>query len=52
MNMIGNLNHVAIAVPDLDAACAQYRDALGATVSEPTDLSEHGVLVVFVKLSN
>ncbi|MDH5748619.1 MAG: methylmalonyl-CoA epimerase [Rhodospirillales bacterium] len=50
--MIGNLNHVAIAVPDLDAASAQYRDALGATVSAPRDLPEQGVRVVFVELSN
>ena len=50
--MIGNLNHVAIAVPDLDAACARYRDALGATVSEPMDIAEQGVRVVFVELAN
>ncbi len=50
--MIGRLNHVAIAVPDLTAAAAVYRDALGATVSEPEDLPEHGVTVVFVELPN
>ncbi len=50
--MIGQLNHVAIAVPDLAAASATYRDALGAKVSEPEDLPEHGVTVVFVKLPN
>ncbi|MEQ8736270.1 MAG: methylmalonyl-CoA epimerase [Rhodospirillaceae bacterium] len=50
--MIGQLNHVAIAVPDLAAASATYRDALGAEVSEPEDLPEHGVTVVFVKLPN
>jgi methylmalonyl-CoA/ethylmalonyl-CoA epimerase len=50
--MIGRLNHVAIAVPDLEAACATYRDALGRTVSEPQDLPDHGVTVVFVELSN
>jgi len=50
--MIGRLNHVAIAVPDLEAASAQYRDALGAEVSEPTDQPEHGVTVVFVTLPN
>lgn len=50
--MIGNLNHVAIAVPDLDAACARYRDALGATVSAPMDIAEQGVRVVFVELAN
>lgn len=50
--MIGNLNHIAIAVPDLAAATAKYRDQLGATVSEPQALPEHGVTVVFVKLPN
>ncbi len=50
--MIGRLNHVAIAVPDLEAATAQYRNALGATVSEPQALPEHGVTVVFVVLDN
>ena len=50
--MIGRLNHVAIAVPDLDAACATYRGALGAKVSAPEDLPEHGVTVVFVELPN
>lgn len=50
--MIGRLNHVAIAVPDLAAATAKYRDALGANVSEPVDLPEHGVTVVFVELDN
>jgi len=50
--MIGRLNHVAIAVPDLEAARAVYRDTLGARVSEPEDLPEHGVTVVFVTLAN
>lgn len=50
--MIGRLNHVAIAVPDLGAATALYRDALGATVSVPQSLPEHGVTVVFVELPN
>ncbi len=50
--MIGRLNHVAIAVPDLAAAAARYREALGATVSEPEALPDHGVTVVFVELSN
>jgi methylmalonyl-CoA/ethylmalonyl-CoA epimerase len=50
--MIGRLNHIAIAVPDLDAACASYRNALGASVSAPEDLPEHGVTVVFVQLPN
>ena len=50
--MIGRLNHVAIAVPDLEAASAVYRDTLGARVSEPEDLPDHGVTVVFVTLPN
>jgi methylmalonyl-CoA/ethylmalonyl-CoA epimerase len=50
--MIGRLNHVAIAVPDVAAAAAVYRDSLGAMVSEPLALAEHGVTVVFVELPN
>ena len=50
--MIGRLNHVAIAVPDLNAATATYRDALGAKVSAPQDEPDHGVTVVFVELPN
>lgn len=50
--MIGRLNHVAIAVPDLEAACAQYRTALGATVGAPQDEPDHGVRVVFIALPN
>jgi methylmalonyl-CoA/ethylmalonyl-CoA epimerase len=50
--MIGRLNHVAIAVPDLEAAVARYRDVLGAKVSEPLPQPEHGVKVVFVELPN
>ena len=50
--MIGRLNHVAIAVPDLEAAIEQYRETLGATVTEPSDLPEHGVTVAFVELPN
>ena len=50
--MIERLNHVAIAVPELDSASAKYRDALGAKVSEPQDLPEHGVTVVFIELRN
>jgi len=50
--MIGRLNHVAIAVPDLAAAAARYRDLLGAEVSAPKVLSAHGVTVVFVALEN
>ena len=50
--MIGRLNHVAIAVPDLEAATTTYRDTLGATVSEQKVESKHGVTVVFVELPN
>ncbi|MCZ6764637.1 MAG: methylmalonyl-CoA epimerase, partial [Alphaproteobacteria bacterium] len=50
--MIGRLNHVAIAVPDLAQAAARYRDVLGAQVSDPADQPDHGVTVVFVELSN
>lgn len=50
--MIDRLDHVAIAVPDLGAAAALYRDVLGARVSAPRDLPEHGVTVVFVELPN
>lgn len=50
--MLGRLNHVAIAVPDLEGAAATYRDVLGASVSAPLELLEHGVTVVFVQLPN
>jgi methylmalonyl-CoA/ethylmalonyl-CoA epimerase len=50
--MIGRLNHVAIAVPDLHAATVLYRDTLGGMVSAPMALPEHGVTVVFVTLPN
>lgn len=50
--MIGRLNHVAIAVPDLDAAAAQYRDTLGAIVRPPQPEPDHGVTVVFIELPN
>ncbi len=50
--MIGRLNHVAIAVPDLALAAAQYRGALGAHVSDPLPLPDHGVTTVFVTLPN
>lgn len=49
---IGRVNHVAIAVPDIAKAAATYRDVLGATVSAPVDLAEHGVTTVFVTLAN
>jgi len=50
--MIGRLNHVAIVVPDLEDASRVYRDSLGASVSEPVDLPDHGVTTVFVELPN
>ncbi len=50
--MIGRLNHVAIAVPDIEAAARIYRETLGAKTSEPTALPEHGVTTVFVELPN
>ena len=50
--MIGRLNHVAIAVPDLQAASAMYRDTLGADVGAPQDEPDHGVTVVFIELPN
>lgn len=50
--MLGRLNHVAIAVKDIAAATRTYRETLGAEVSAPQDLPEHGVRVVFVTLPN
>ena len=50
--MISRLNHVAIVVPDLAVGSAVYRDTLGAEVSEPVDMPEHGVTTVFVELAN
>lgn len=50
--MIGRLNHVAIAVQDLDAAMAKYANMLGATVRPPQDEPDHGVTVVFIELPN
>ncbi|MEM7067379.1 MAG: methylmalonyl-CoA epimerase [Pseudomonadota bacterium] len=50
--MIGRLNHVAIAVPDLQSGIQTYANVLGANVSEPQSLPEHGVKVVFVELPN
>jgi len=50
--MIGRLNHVAIAVPDLDAAVSTYKNALGASVTEAKAEPDHGVTVVFVELPN
>lgn len=50
--MIGRLNHVGIAVPDLTKACALYRDTLGVPVTAPAEMPEHGVTVSFVELPN
>ena len=50
--MLGRLNHVAIAVPDLGKAAATYRDTLGASVTAPQALPEHGVTVVFIDVGN
>ncbi|MBB4302430.1 methylmalonyl-CoA/ethylmalonyl-CoA epimerase [Rhodobium orientis] len=50
--MIGRLNHVAIAVSDIDAATAVYRDTLGGTVSDKVPQPDHGVTTVFVELPN
>lgn len=50
--MLGRLNHVALAVPDLAAASRTYANLLGASVSEPQQLPEHGVTVAFVNVAN
>ena len=50
--MIGRLNHVAIAVPDLEASCTQYSSILGAKVGKPQHEPNHGVTVVFIELPN
>ena len=50
--MLGRINHVALAVPDIAAASRAYRETLGAVVSAPQALPEHGVTVVFVELPN
>ncbi len=50
--MIGRLNHVAIVVPDLGQAASIYAELLGADVSAPLDLPEHGVTTVFIELPN
>ena len=50
--MIGRLNHVAIAVPDLTEAADQYKKLLGASVGEPQDEPDHGVTVIFIELPN
>ena len=50
--MIGRLNHVAIAVPDMEAACATYRNLLGASLSDAVPQPDHGVTTVFIELPN
>ena len=50
--MIGKLNHIAIATPNLDKAIRTYKDILGAKISAPLDQIEHGVKVVFIELPN
>jgi methylmalonyl-CoA/ethylmalonyl-CoA epimerase len=50
--MLGRLNHVALAVPDLQAAADLYRNTLGARVSDPQNVPEHGVRIVFVDVDN
>ena len=50
--MIGRLNHVAIVVPDLEQASSVYKDVLGAEISLPQPLPDHGVTTVFVNLPN
>ena len=50
--MIGRLNHIAIATSDLAKSAAVYRDLLGAKVSAPMALPDHGVTTVFVELPN
>lgn len=50
--MIGRLNHVAIAVPDIEAAAAVYRNTLGATVSDRVPQPDHGVTTIFIELPN
>ncbi|MDA7946606.1 MAG: methylmalonyl-CoA epimerase [Hyphomicrobiaceae bacterium] len=50
--MIGRLNHIAIAVPELEAATALYRDTLGAQVSDAVPQPDHGVTTVFIELPN
>ncbi len=50
--MIGRLNHVALVVANLDVAIKTYRENLGAVVSEPQALPEHGVRLAFVELPN
>ncbi len=50
--MIGKLNHIAIAVPDINAAAALYRETLGAQVSDAVPQPDHGVTTIFIELPN
>lgn len=50
--MLGRVNHIAIAVPDLDAAIKRYRQSFGAIITEPQILPDHGVKVAFIALGN
>ena len=50
--MIGRINHVAIAVPNVKAAAAHWHEMLGAACSDPQELPEHGVRIVFIKQPN
>jgi methylmalonyl-CoA/ethylmalonyl-CoA epimerase len=50
--MLERINHIAIAVPDLAAASAEWRDRLGATLSPPLAQPEHGVTVIFIEFGN
>ena len=50
--MIGKLNHIAIATPNLDKAIRTYKDILGVKISDPLDQIEHGVKVVFIEIPN
>ena len=50
--MIGKLNHIAIATPNLDEATKTYANILGVKISAPQDQFEHGVRVVFIELPN
>jgi methylmalonyl-CoA/ethylmalonyl-CoA epimerase len=50
--MLGKLNHIAIAVPDIKAAAKQYKDIFGAKVSDVVEQPDHGVSTVFIDLGN
>ena len=50
---IGPLNHVGVAVPDIEEAMETYRTLYGATdITEPFDMPAQGVKVCFVNLPN